>query len=74
MNKPIVLGTLLAMVSALVVVLTVTDVSLWLRWAGLGTAVLLGVKLIVATRGARPDVGNLESSLRRWTRVDSPSS
>lgn len=73
MNKPVVLGTLVALISLFVVLLTVTDVSPWLRLAGVVVAVLLALKLIVAARGGRPDVGHLESSVRRWTRVDSSS-
>lgn len=72
MNKQLVLATSVALTSVLVV-LIVVDVSPWLRWAGLAVAVILALKLVVAARGGRRDVGQVESSVRRWTRVDSSS-
>lgn len=70
MNKQTVLATFVALIAVLLV-LIVADVSPWLRMAGVAVAVLLALKLILAVRSGRRDVGHVETSLRRWTRVGS---
>ena len=70
MNKQTVLATSFALIAVLLV-LIVADVSPWLRMAGVAVAVLLALKLILAVRSGRRDVGHVETSLRRWTRVGS---
>ena len=70
MNKQTVLATFVALIAVLLV-LIVADVSPWLRMAGVAVAVLLAIKLILAVRSGRRDVGHVETSLRRWTRVGS---
>ena len=70
MNKQTVLATFVALIAVLLV-LVVADVSPWLRMAGVAVAVLLALKLILAVRSGRRDVGHVETSLRRWTRVGS---
>ena len=70
MNKQTVLATSVALIAVLLV-LIVADVSPWLRMAGVAVAVLLALKLILAVRSGRRDVGHVETSLRRWTRVGS---
>ena len=70
MNKLTVLATSVALIAVLLV-LIVADVSPWLRMAGVAVAVLLALKLILAVRSGRRDVGHVETSLRRWTRVGS---
>ena len=70
MNKQAVLATSVALIAVLLA-LIVADVSPWLRMAGVAVAVLLALKLILAVRSGRGDVGHVETSLRRWTRVGS---
>ena len=70
MNKQTVLATLVALISVLLV-LIVANVSPWLRMAGVAVAVLLALKLFLTVRSGRRDVGHVETSLRRWTRVGS---
>ncbi len=70
MNKQTAFATSVALISVLVV-LAVADVSLWLRMAGVAVAVLLALKGFLLLRSGRRDVGHVETSLRRWTRVDS---
>ena len=70
MNKQAVLATSVALIAVLLA-LIVADVSPWLRMAGVAVAVLLALKLILAVRSGRRDVGHVETSLRRWTRVGS---
>jgi hypothetical protein len=70
MNKQTVLATSVALISVLLV-LIVANVSPWLRLAGVAVAVLLALKLSLAVRSGRRDVGHVETSLRRWTRVGS---
>ena len=70
MNKQTVLATSVALIAVLLV-LIVADVSPWLRMAGVAVAVVLALKLILAVRSGRRDVGHVETSLRRWTRVGS---
>ncbi len=70
MNKQTVLATFVALIAVLLV-LIVANVSPWLRMAGVAVAVLLALKLILAVRSGRGDVGHVETSLRRWTRVGS---
>lgn len=70
MNKQTVLATFVALIAVLLV-LIVADVSPWLRMAGVAVAVVLALKLILAVRSGRRDVGHVETSLRRWTRVGS---
>ena len=70
MNKQTVLANSFALIAVLLV-LIVADVSPWLRMAGVAVAVVLALKLILAVRSGRRDVGHVETSLRRWTRVGS---
>lgn len=70
MNKQTVLATSVALIAVLLV-LIVADVSPRLRMAGVAVVVLLAFKLVLVVRSGRRDVGHVETSLRRWTRVGS---